>query len=53
MRRSKKGNFLPLVNTRWLETPSKTLDASYGEILNDDVCPLRDHPLSDVASHMV
>ena len=49
MRRSKKENVLPLVSTRWLETPSKASDASYDEILG--ACPL--HVLHEVCGGQV
>ena len=49
MRRSKKENVLPLVSTRWMETPSKASDASYDEIL--EACPL--HVLHEVCGGQV
>ena len=49
MRRSKKENFLPLISTRWLETPNKASDVSYDEIL--EACPL--HVLPEVCGGQV
>ena len=46
---ARRENFLPLVNTRWLETPSKIPDARYDEILK--ACPL--HVLHEVCGGQV